>query len=846
MQDFDFNRDWYFQKIGPEGGPGVGKEPIPVTLPHDAMLHDERDPKSPGGAAGAFFVPGCYQYTKTFRAPAEWEGKHVELYFGGVYKNASVYLNEQLIKKHSYGYTPFTVNLDEALKAGEENTLRVVADNSKLPNTRWYSGAGIYRNVTLRLGNKTHLASHPLKIKVVNYKPAKIYFETRFVDGLKTGIKEAEIKETEIKETGIKEGGIKETGSKEGALQKEVKVKLEILDQGRRVAAGEGEKCTLKIPAVKNWSAENPYLYTVKVYLEQDGHVVDEYETEFGVRGIEWSSAGLHINGRETKLRGGCIHHDNGLLGACSYYEAEERRLSKMKALGFNAVRIAHNPASDELLKAADKVGMYVMDETFDMWYIQKNAYDYALDFEANWKDDVKAMVVRDQTHPSVIMYSVGNELSEPAKKQGQDKAQEMMDFIWDLDNSRPVTAGLNIDILTAAKYGMNTYSDNGFMTGSDKSNNLVENVTQKITGSLLFNTLYQKVGFAMNIVAMLPVVDSAIKPICDILHISGYNYGSFRYTMDLKKYPARIIVGSETLPPDIYKNWSKVEKHHNLIGDFMWAGWDYMGEAGVGTWNYEGINLLNAGYPWILAGSGVFDINGNPDGSAFYASTVWGKSKQPLIAVQPVNHPGESIAKSAWRGTNARPTWSWKNCDGNTAVVEVYADATMIELILNGKSVGFKKTFAKKATFRVPYAPGTLEAVAYNLQNQEVGRSKLTSAQGELHVALLPEVTEAAMGDLIYVPLEVQDANGVLEANADVTVSVEVEGGQLLGLGNASPKNAEPYTGSTCTTYYGQAMAIVRAGASENVTVKVTTFTEPQKTACASTTAEISISVVD
>lgn len=783
MQLFDFNGDWQFRKIGPE----TVSDPVSVTLPHDAMLQDKRDEKSPGGGAGAFFVPGIYEYTKTFLVPKDWNQKHARLRFGGIYKNAKIYLNDTLLAEQAYGYTPFSVDLDPALRYGEGNTFKVVVDNSKLPNTRWYSGAGIYRSVQLMLGGKAYIKD--VKIKTVTYKPAKIYIATEY------------------------------------QAMEDAHIRIEILAEGRRVAGGEGDKCTLKVPKVRNWTAEHPYLYTAKVYLEVNGQVVDETETTFGIRGLEWSSAGLKVNGREVLLKGACIHHDNGILGACSYKEAEERRIRILKEQGFNAIRSAHNPASDELLAAADKLGMYVMDETFDQWYIRKNAYDYAVDFERDWKKDVRCMVERDFNHPSVIMYSIGNELSEPAKKKGQEVAAEMRDFIRDIDSSRPVTAGMNVDILAFAGLGLNTYSDNGVMTGSDKETNpLVDKLFKGLTGSLLFNTIYQKVGFAMNAASMLPFVDKGITPFCNILDIAGYNYGSWRYTIDAKKYPARILVGSETLPPDIYKNWQKVKKYPQLIGDFMWAGWDYMGEAGVGTWNYEGANMMNVTMPWLLAGSGVVDINGNPDGSAKYASTVWGNELLPVLAVQPVNHPGAHIAKSAWRGTNARLTWSWQGCTGNDAVVEVYTAGAFAELHLNGTLVGIKRTKEQKAIFHIKYEPGVLECIAYDKYMHEIGRNSLTSADPNTTLCILPEKTEAEPNTLVYVPLQIQDANGILEANADQTLSLTVDNGTLMGLGSASPKNAEPYTGTTCTTYYGQALAVIRVGASGTTTITATT----------------------
>lgn len=806
MKKTDFNQAWQFRKIGPEPVAERLKEFQTVILPHDAMIHDDRSQQSPGGGACAYFVPGAYEYVKTFSAPKSWENKHVELVFGGVYQKALVYLNEQLLCEHAYGYTKFSVDLTDFLKIGEENTLRVVADNTGMPNTRWYSGAGIYRPVYLVTGNKSHILHQGVKVNTLTYKPAKVQVCTEFT----------------LEETEQFDGALKTEILKDGILIASEETKL----SGPAQTAAEQE---LKLPNAALWSAETPELYEAKVSLLQGGAVLDEATVSFGVRKVEWDRSGMKVNGQEVLLKGACVHHDNGILGACTYPETEARKIRILKENGFNAIRCAHNPAADTLLDAADKLGMYIMEESFDMWYMHKNKYDYASDFNASWQDDVASMVDNAYNHPSVIMYSIGNELSEPAKKQGVEKSKEIVKFIKCKDFTRPVTSGANIGILTASKFGIDTYSEDGPMFGegtSAQDKTFAMGADNKLTGSLLFNTLYQKIGVAMDVSASLPPADKAVTPFFNTLDIAGYNYGTSRYKTDLNKYPDRLIVGSETMPHNIYTSWEMVKAYPNLIGDFMWTGWDYLGEAGVGTWNYEGTNVMNAGYPWILAGSGAIDINGYAGAEAKYASMVWDNENKPYIGVRPVNKLGLRITKSAWRNTNAFDSWSWRGCRNYPATVEVYAKAHHVKLLLNGETVGIKKVKNLKAVFHICYEPGILTAVAYNMAGQELASHHLTSATGPISLHLEAETDPSAVepGSIVYVPITLRGENNVVESNWDCKVTVTVENGTLLGLGNANPKNPEAYDGNTCTTYYGRALAVVRAGESGTTTVRLST----------------------
>lgn len=758
MKKISFNNDWTCNGVS-------------VTLPHDAQILEKRTPDTSDGGHG-YFPGGVYTYTKTFVAPKEWENKKVLVEFEGIYKNSTVYLNDVEIGGHKYGYTCFAVELD-GLKEGEENTLTVVADNSLVPNSRWYTGSGIYRPVWIYVGDEKRVEYNGVKITTVSIKPAKVRIET------------------------------KGTGD----------VSVEVLDGEVVVASGNGNAVELEIPSCRLWSEKQPHLYTAKVTVGED-----TVEEKFGVREISWSTKGLFINGEKTLLRGGCVHHDNGIIGAATYDESEWRRVRILKEAGFNAIRSAHNPCSRAMLEACDYYGMYIMDETFDMWYNRKTKYDYGCDFEECWSDDTAAMIEKDYNHPSVILYSIGNEVGEPAEAKGVEYGKKQVELIHKLDNTRPVTCGLNLMIIGRAAKGQGLYKD-GEMS-SDMSQKKEQSDTQN--ASLAFNIMASFIGTGMNKGGNSPKVDAAATPIINALDIAGYNYGSGRYPLEEKQHPERIIFGSETFPQDIYKNWEQVKKHSYILGDFMWTSWDYLGEAGIGAWSYTGGMPFNRPYPWVLAGSGVINILGIPDASCRYASTVWGLEKAPRICVKPVNHPGVRPSKSVWRGTNAIESWSWNNCDGNKAEVEVYSDAAKVELILNGKSLGKKKLKECKAIFKTKYASGELKAIAYDNNGKEVSTSKLESANGDIKVVVAPEKSVVKAGEIVYVPVEIKGKNGIVECNADKTLTVSVEGGELLAFGSANPCTEEQYHTGTFTTYYGRALAIVRAGNTGKVTVSV------------------------
>ena len=748
----------------------------PVTLPHDAMIHQARVPGHASGSAQAFFPGAQYVYEKSFAKP---EAEHVLLQFEGVYQNAKVTVNGKEAGGTEYGYLPFFVCLDDLLVDGE-NTIRVECDNENQPDSRWYTGAGIYRPVWLWTGVKGGVEPEQVRVHTVSITPATIH--------VYTGNKNA---------------------------------KIEILDGETVVTTANGYETDIVVPNAKLWSDETPYLYTCKVSV--DG---DEAVTTFGIRTISWDNKGFYINGKRTLLRGGCVHHDNGIVGAATYDEAEWRRVRIMKDAGFNAIRSAHNPCSRAMLDACDYYGVYMMDESWDMWFHHKSKFDYATHWRKNYLADLQAMVDRDFNHPSVVMYSIGNEVSEPAKEEGVEKTKEMVAYLKKADGTRPVTGGFNLMIIANAKKGKGIYNEEG---GRDDS------ADKKMQGmnSTMFNMITNLVGTGMNKSANGKAADEATSPCLDALDMAGYNYASGRYPMEGKCHPDRLIFGSETFPQDIAKNWAMVKQYDYLIGDFMWTAWDYIGEVGLGAWAYtkDGTGF-NKPYPWLLADTGAFDIIGTPNGEMFLAQAAWGQLKAPAIGIQPVNHPGQNPAKMAWRGTNAMASWAWQGCDGNKAVVEVFTDAAVIELLVNGKTLGKKKVKDCKATFKTKYHSGKVEAVAYDPTGREISRSILESATGKLSICAAAEVETARSGEVVYVDVAIIGENGVVESNADRKLTVTVEGGELLGFGSANPRTEESFNAGTYTTYYGTALAAVRVNS--NTTVTVTDGKESVKTTIA------------
>lgn len=778
-----FHTDWLFRKKDQ-------KDWIKITLPHDAMLFEERKKDSPGGSASGFFTGGEYEYQKTMVVPAEWKEDYIALEFEGIYNQSEVRINGKPVGGSRYGYRNYIVEIAALLNYGGENIISVRAVNNLMPNSRWYTGSGIYRPVYLIHGGRNHIKPYGVKISTLSCDPARVRVEVHC-----SAVENANL---------VCRVQILDQGK---MIMQTTCTELETTETARRNRTFAAE---LTVPDSRLWSESNPELYTCKAVLLSDNSEQDSVYETFGIRKIEWSTKGLFINGEETLLRGACVHHDNGVLGAASYPKSEERRVRILKEQGYNAIRSSHNPASTAMVEACDKLGMLLIDEAWDMWYGHKNKYDYADVFMEEYEKDLESIIMRDFNHPSVIMYSLGNEVSEPKDEKGIILLKKMVDFIHREDPARPATAGINLMVIEMASKGKGVYKEEGGRSDSDRKTGKPKK--ERKSGSIFFNMMTSVVGTNMNKMANSKHADRVTSPCLDALDIAGYNYASGRYPLEAQAHPNRIIFGSETFPQDIWKNWQMVKKYPYLLGDFMWTGWDYIGEAGIGAWAYGNASGFDKEYPWLLADTGAIDITGYAGAESYYAATVWGLRENPYIGVRPVNHPGVRPLKSTWRGTNAFSSWSYRNCRGNRAVVEVYSNAAVIGLSLNGRQIGRKKVTENKAVFKLKYEPGILTATAYDITGSQLSQSSLASAEGELELSLLPEEEVIKAGDIVYIPVCITDRKGTVECNADTDVKVTVEGGTLLGFGSAKPCTTERYISGQCGTYYGRALAVVLA----------------------------------
>ena len=755
----DFNKSWIFYKPGEDG--------VEIDLPHDAMQTEKRSPTVRNGVNSGYFSGGKYVYEKIFHVDEVDLGKSFVLHFEGVYHNSRVLINGALAGTHRYGYTAFDIDITDYIKEGE-NAVTVLVDNSLEPNCRWYSGSGIYRPVTLLIRDKCYIKDVSITTKSIRPAVVEILAESTT----------------------------------------ECKHRLEIFEENKLIYSGECGEITIDNPHL--WSAESPFLYTAVIKTD-----TDEKVESFGIRSLKWSAKeGITVNGNQVLLRGGCIHHDHGVLGACEYKDAEERRIRILKENGFNAVRIAHHPASQITLDACDKLGMYVMNETFDGWYTPKTYHDYSRWFSDDWKSDIEAMVRSAKNHPSVIMYSIGNEVTETAEKKGAALCREMTDYVHSLDDTRPVTAGVNVLLNVYTNLGMGVYRDKG----NYKPEPLPEGkkYKEKKTGSAFFNALTQKLGKLMFFMSSGKPGDAASKGAADGLDILGLNYASSRYDYDAKKYPDRIMVGAETMAADLPYNWARVKKYPQLLGDFVWSAWDYLGETCMG-WTYHSYK----GLP-LLANQGMIDITGKPLASMGFMQVVWGLREKPYIAVRPLNHVDEKPSKGSWQFTDAIDSWNWIGYEGKVATVEVYASGHSLRLTLNGKEIATKNLKDFKAIFKLPYKRGELKAEALDENGTVISTHSLFSGDEKINLSVVPEKSELSVGELCYISIEFVDSKGLLLPDIEQRVEISVEGGRLLGFGSALYKTDDSFGNSFYNSYRGRCLAVVKATEKGNINISI------------------------
>src|ERR1700722_11683361 len=698
-----FNDDWEFRpRVSPfaELG-GAAASSQRVTLPHDAMIGQQRaapdgEATREGGAV-AYFPGGAFEYRKTFAVPEEHRGRRILVEFEGVYRDAMVYVNGDYAGPRPYGFSLFRIDADRFLRFGADNEIRVEARAHK--DSRWYTGAGIYRDAWLLAGGLVRAGPDGVRVTTpdIDSERAVVEVATR-VENDSVAIAAAGIV-TEIRDPA---GNVVASDTSQVSL----------LPSEPAIAR---QRLYIRGPAL--WSPDSPALYTVSVTLTDENGETDAETVSFGIRSLQLDpERGLRINGETVKLRGACVHHDNGVLGAATFARAEERRVQILKDAGFNAIRMSHHPMSKAMLGACDRLGVLVMDEAFDMWTSAKSDFDYSLHFSQWWERDIEAMVAKDVNHPSVILYSIGNEIPETGSAAGAAWGRRLAEKVRSLDGSRYVTNAINgmlaaLDDLAALRS----------QPGEDAG----------------LNALMADPADMMNAISSSDLVTRRTAESFSVLDVAGINYAEARYDLDRDLFPNRIIVGSETFPTRIDGNWRLVKRHGNVIGDFTWTGWDYLGEVGIGRPQYATTDgsrpAFAAPYPYLLAGCGDIDITGHRRPASYYREIVFGLRARPYLAVRRPEHYGETFAGTPWAWSDSLASWTWPGSEGSPVTVEASSDADEVELLVNDRSLGRRPAGEKhrfRAEFDTRYQPGELVAVAY-AGGAEAGRHVLRSAVG-------------------------------------------------------------------------------------------------------------------
>ncbi len=761
-----------------------------VDLPHDWSIEGRPAKDNPTGAGGGFFPAGIGWYRKAFSVPADWRGKRVSVEFDGVYRDATVYLNGRKLGTHAYGYTSFTFDLTPDLNFTGPNVLAVRVDNSAQPNSRWYSGSGIYRHVRVVVTEPTHVAHWGVFVTtpMVSDGSAIVSVQTKVSND------SAKSSEVTVQTTFYDRSG-NAAGTKQSALT---------------IAPGkEGEAVqTLTVSNPALWSPASPTLYHAVSQIRRDGQIIDRVVTPFGIRSLSWSAQkGLLLNGTLIKLTGGSVHDDNGPLGAAAFDRAEERKVELLKAAGDNAVRTAHNPPSPAFLDACDRLGLLVLDEPFDTWKANKVKFDYGRDFDQWWKQDISALVLRDRNHPSVVIWGIGNEIPELEVAQGRVIGKQLADTVRSLDSTRP---------LTLAFPGTTT---------------------------------------APNAEAVFSLLD-----------ITGYNYNILpTYAADHRELPKRLMLTTESYPAKAFPLWQVSQDNSYVLGDLTWTAMDYVGESGIGAWSYgtpeqaqtaaqimgsmantavvdkmflgmaNGVDMMAAlaqggtdpamkaamgalfkGYPWHAAVCGDFDLTGYRRPQSYYRDILWNRGDRIYATVRLPEPEGKKIIALGWATYPTLPTWSWPGEEGKELQVEVYSGTERVRLFLNGKLIGEKPTGRSqefKATFLVPYAPGTLKAVGVR-GNQTVAESVLVTAgdAARLRVTADRTTVQADGQDLSFITVEAVDDQGHLQPRADQEVQFTLSGpGTIAAVGNGDGQDDASYQGDRRKLFQGRALVVVR-----------------------------------
>lgn len=766
MNKINFNDNW---KVWKDSDPfelvfHVPEDAKKVNLPYDAMFHEEqKDGAANGGYTGN--IDGAeYKYYKRFFVPEEYRDGRVLLQFEGVYRNAGVFVNQSRAGGSAYGYTDFTVDAGDYLKYGQENEILVTV-KCGTKSSRWYSGAGIYRDVWLIHGGSIYIKPYDLRFTTMEADEdgALVCISAAIHnDSLHAGTFQASVV---IKD---KEGNV--------AVHNRYPVRIKsrsVLELRKNVY----------IDKAKLWDEFSPELYTVTVTLSDGEKVLDTATAASGIRKLSVDARhGLRVNGRTVKLRGACIHHDQGLLGAATYEDYEYRRVKRLKEAGFNAVRSAHNPASQALLRACDRLGVYVMDELVDVWNKSKVSFDYAVDFDRSWEGDIARMVEADYNHPCVVMYSTGNEISEICTEKGFETSRMLSDRFRQLDSTRYTTNGIN-----------------GAFAAGDGLARIVDDITEgkADTGKGDVNVFMMAMETNMPGIVAHPIISDILDKLETTMDIMGYNYMTSRYLMDAEKYADRVMVGTETYPKQIGENWDIITGCPAAIGDFTWTGWDYLGE-------------VTDVYPDLINTGGDISLTGNRRPVSYYREIVFGFTKQPCIAVQNPQSYGIPRNFGPWRFTDCTFCYSYKGQEGKPVMIQVYAGGDSVELFQNGKSLGIQPCGRKtryETQFHTVYEPGELTAVAYE-DGKEIGRTSLRTA-GE------PETTALSVEEyekLIFINIDLVDGNGLLAADACTPLSIQIKGpAELMAFGSVGARHHGGYELPDTTAGEGHALAVLK-----------------------------------
>ncbi len=700
--------------------------------------------------SGGYFPAGIGWYRRTLTVPASWSGKRISVEFEGVYMSASVYINGRDLGMHPYGYTSFFHDLTEHLKPGE-NVLAVRVDQSKQRNSRWYSGSGIYRHVWINVTDPVHIAPWGVFLTTPEAGDrAKVSVKTRVVN--ESGDRAKVTLRTLVYAPG---GAVAGDATSLAEVNPMDSVELE-------------QEVAVDHPTL--WSPESPSLYRAVTRVIRDGNAVDEMATPFGIRTVAWSAEnGFLLNGKPVKMAGGCVHHDNGPLGAAAFDRAEERRVQLLKDAGFNAVRCSHNPPSPAFLEACDRLGMLVMDEAFDCWSRGKNMYDYSVAFKDWWQRDLDSMILRDRNHPSVVMWSAGNEIPERGEPLGAQEAQMLADYVRSLDRTRPVTSALNF--------------------------------VPKWTDTDAFYAA---------------------------LDIGGYNYNLSNHTADHQRVPSRIMVCTESFPRATFDDWTMVADFPYIVGSFVWTAIDYLGESGLGRWSLRDANDTNregygAPYPWHGAVCGDMDMCGERRAISHYRNIVGDRGENLYLGVRQPVPEGKRMSVTMWGVWPVYSSWTWPGMEAKPLDVEIYSRGELVRLYLDGKLIGEKPTTRSEkftANFSVPYAPGVLRAVALQ-GGRQIAESVLRTVGEPARLRLTTDRSSirADGQDLSFVTVEALDAAGHPHPNAEHEIAFHLEGpGSVAAVGNGDMTGEEPYYATQRKLFQGRALAVVRTSRSAGV----------------------------